>query len=112
MSTKNSKDVKQIKQQTPTPMRKMEDPSLWHVMRSRSTRKQQSGVMKPPPPKKKKIVLDEDEYLETMGKVIERDYFPDLDKCRTHYEVGLGLFSLIFSIYKQLSRRTLTEQNG
>ena len=43
--------------------------------------------MLPPPPKKRKIVLDEDEYVEAIGKVIERDYFPDLDKYRSYLEV-------------------------
>ena len=35
----------------------------------------------------RKIVLDEDEYVEAIGKVIERDYFPDLDKYRSYLEV-------------------------
>lgn len=72
---------------TPTPLRMMEDPTLWHVMPSRANRKKEKTKMEPPPPKKKKIVLDEDTYVEAIGKVIERDYFPDLDKYRSYLEV-------------------------
>lgn len=74
-------------EQTPTPLRMMEDPTLWHVMPSRVNRKKENSKMEPPPPKKKKIVLDEDTYVEALGKVIERDYFPDLDKYRSYLEV-------------------------
>ena len=74
-------------EQTPTPLRMMEDPTLWHIMPSRSNKKKEESKMLPPPPKKRKIVLDEDEYVEAIGKVIERDYFPDLDKYRSYLEV-------------------------
>ena len=97
MSEKRSSAVKQKQQQTPTPLRKMEDPTLWHVMPSRSSRKSSNDRMKPPPPKKKKIVLAEEEYLDALGKVIERDYYPDLDKYRTYSEVCAFLwpFSIV-----------------
>lgn len=72
--------------QTPTPLRMMEDPTLWHVMPSRSQRDKEKKLTTTPA-KKQKIVLDEDQYVEMVGKVIERDYFPDLDKFRTHLEV-------------------------
>lgn len=55
-------------------------------MPSRSQRKKEKKSTTAPA-KKQKIVLDEDQYVEMVGKVIERDYFPDLDKFRTHLEV-------------------------
>ena len=95
--------------QTPTPLRMMEDPTLWHVMPSRTQKKNVTSKMEPPPSKKKKVVLDEDTYVEAIGKVIERDYFPDLDKYRSYLEVGFQNWLLLCSIYKQLKKRTLTE---
>lgn len=85
---KKQKEIKFKHGETPTPMRMMEDPTLWHVMPSRKSKSKKDDPMPPPPKKGKRIVLDEDEYVETLGKVIERDYFPDLDKYRTHLEVG------------------------
>ena len=72
--------------ETPTPLKMMEDPTLWHVMPSRSQRKKET---KAPviQAKKKKVVLDEEQYVEMIGNVIERDYYPQLDKYRTHLEV-------------------------
>ena len=89
---KKPKDIKFNHGETPTPLRKMEDPSLWHVLPSRDERRKPNKPMAPPPPKKKRIVLDEDQYVETLGKVIERDYFPDLDKYRTHLEVRVEFY--------------------
>ena len=85
MSKKESRKRPSVGQ-TPTPLRMMEDPTLWHVMPSRSQRKKEKKSTTAPA-KKQKIVLDEDQYVEMVGKVIERDYFPDLDKFRTHLEV-------------------------
>ena len=79
--------------QTPTPLRMMEDPTLWHVMPSRSQRKKETKSTTAPA-KKQRIVLDEDQYVEMVGKVIERDYFPDLDKFRTHLEVESLVYPL------------------
>ena len=86
---KKPKEIKFKPGETPTPVRMMEDPTLWHVMPSRKSKSKRNDSMPPPPRKEKKIVLDEEEYTETLGKVIERDYFPDLDKYRTHLEVDL-----------------------
>lgn len=88
---KKQKEIKFKPGETPTPLRKMEDPSLWHVLPSRDSRRKSEQPMAPPPSKKKRVVLDEDQYVETLGKVIERDYFPDLDKYRTHLEVRSGI---------------------
>ena len=72
---------------TPTPLRRMEDPELFHVLPSRKRRR--TGNMAPPPArlalalarrrrKKAPITLDEDEYTDAMDAIIERDFFPDL----------------------------------
>ena len=36
---------------------------------------------------KKKIVLEEDEYIEGLSKVIKRDYFPNNDKMKIQNEL-------------------------
>ncbi|KAJ3353237.1 hypothetical protein HDU83_007065 [Entophlyctis luteolus] len=36
-----------------------------------------------PPPKRADVVLEEDEYLDHMSHIIERDFFPDLKKLKT-----------------------------
>ena len=62
-----SKDLKDIKfkhGETPTPMRMMEDPTLWHVLPSRQSQSKKEKDMAPPPSKRKKIVLEEEEYVE------------------------------------------------
>ena len=43
------------------------------------------GAGKPRAPKK--VALDEDEYLERMGKIIERDFFPDIPKLELQLKV-------------------------
>ena len=86
---KKGKEIKFKPGETPTPLRMMEDPTLWHVMPSRQSKSKKNTEMAPPPSKKKRVVLEEDVYVEALGKVIERDYFPDLDKYRTHLEVSV-----------------------
>lgn len=43
-------------------------------------------VPQKPVSNKKRIVLDEDAYLEEMGKIIQRDFFPDLEKLKAQNE--------------------------
>lgn len=86
MNKKESKKRPAVSE-TPTPLKLMEDPTLWHVMPSRSQRKKEAKLPAVPA-KKKRVVLNEEQYVEMIGNVIERDYFPQLDKYRTHLEVN------------------------
>ena len=86
MNKKESKKRPAVSE-TPTPLKMMEDPTLWHVMPSRSQRKKEAKLPAVPA-KKKRVVLNEEQYVEMIGNVIERDYFPQLDKYRTHLEVN------------------------
>ena len=43
--------------------------------------------MAPPPSKKKKTIVDEDVYEEALSKIIERDFYPDLEKLQKQQEV-------------------------
>lgn len=73
---------------TPSPLRRMEDPCADHIMPSRSEKKSktQNSLMLPPavPPSRRRRkspqVLDEDSFVDAMGEIIERDFFPELPK--------------------------------
>ncbi|CAM9203798.1 unnamed protein product [Discosporangium mesarthrocarpum] len=74
---------------TPNTLARLEDPRPWHargevgIQCSRKKRPDELSVpMAPPPPvtglplPRKKVVLEEDEYVERLGEIIEGDYFP------------------------------------
>lgn len=75
---------------TPNTLAKLEDPRAWHARGEVGIQKAKPSsrttgaialVMAPPPPKgkpiaAKKVVLEEDEYVERLGDIIEGDYFP------------------------------------
>lgn len=49
--------------------------------------KNESQLMPPPVARKRKVVLNEDEYVDVMGKIIERDFFPDTKKYKEYLEM-------------------------
>ena len=72
---------------TPSPLRRMEDPCADHIMPSRSNKKKErNALMLPPavPASRRKTqqpqVLDEDTFVDAMGEIIERDFFPELPR--------------------------------
>ena len=69
---------------TPSPLRRMADPTDYHVMPSRKQREAKQAML-PPPPKRPRSqgapeAIDEDVFVEAMGEIIERDFFPELPK--------------------------------
>lgn len=81
---------------TPNTLAKLEDPRAWHARGEVGIQKPKPSsrttgaialVMAPPPPKgrpvaAKKVVLEEDEFVERLGDIIEGDYFPHNTKMK------------------------------
>lgn len=77
---------------TPSPLRRMEDPCQDHIMPSRKDKKKKDerALMPPPtaPPSRRRgrqpppqlHALDEDTFVDAIGEIIERDFFPELPK--------------------------------
>ena len=79
-SDKGSKKQKWTKQQ----LARLEDPTDFHVMPSSFDSKLRENAQMPPPkrvlPKQK--ILDEDDFAEGIGAIVQRDFFPDLPKLK------------------------------
>ena len=77
-------------QPTPSPLRRMEDPCADHIMPSRNnnkSKKEKHALMLPPAfplSRTRRMtqpqVLDEDTFVDAMGEIIERDFFPELPR--------------------------------
>ena len=69
---------------TPSPMRRMADPTAYHVLPSRASREGPGDATMPPPAPRSVVgnraVLSEDDYVGAMEHIIERDFFPDLPR--------------------------------
>lgn len=73
------------------------------------------GLMLPPaprPPKRlKKTVLEEDEYLEQLGRIITRDYYPDVSR-GTSLSMGLDEFASRYTSEDNASFEALAEKES
>lgn len=86
----NGKSTSAPAMATPTTLARLEDPRCWHargevgIQQRKPARRASDAIalpMAPPPPKGRvvpvqKVVLEEDEYVERLGDIIEGDYFP------------------------------------
>jgi protein DGCR14 len=69
-------------------LEKLADPTQWHVMPAPRSDAQLMPPPAPRPPKhRQRVVLSEEEYTEAVGKIIERDFFPDLPKLQQQLQV-------------------------
>ena len=50
--------------------------------------------------------MDEDEYVAKVEKIIERDFFPELDKLKAQVERGVGFMFLDVDVYPAWCRAT------
>lgn len=63
-----------------------------------------------PQPKKKQEILDEDAYVQSLQKIIERDYFPELPKLRKQLAWMEAEHSNDFKRMKELQREISKEE--
>ena len=109
-------------QPTPSPLRRMADPTAHHVLPSRGMARPSHVVanttasdMPPPPPRlyqsqKKRKVLDEDDYLDVMESIIQRDFFPDLPRLERQQRWLEALETGNLAHIKSVQRQIRTEQ--
>lgn len=61
--------------------------------------------------RKKRKILDEDEYSQKIGSIIERDFFPDLPKMRLELELQDAIKNNDFERISRLARKKIEQNN-